>query len=75
MELGVSVGGYVLGLPGLEGFSVRRNCECLFAGEIREVCVGSLERSGGLPRKRVEYELSCPDCGHVRTKIGEEVSE
>ena len=34
----------------------------------------------GLPRKRVEYELSaeelpCPDCGHPRTKIGEEVSE
>ena len=34
----------------------------------------------GLPRKRVEYELSaeelpCPDCGHTRTKIGEEVSE
>ena len=34
----------------------------------------------GLPRKRVEYELSaeelpCPDCGHVRTKIGEELSE
>src|SRR3954468_21107172 len=34
----------------------------------------------GLPRKRVEYELSpeelpCPDCGHVRTKIGEEGSE
>src|SRR5512135_1612103 len=33
-----------------------------------------------LPRKRVEYELSaeelpCPDCGHVRVKIGEEVSE
>jgi len=33
-----------------------------------------------LPRKRVEYELSpeelpCPDCGHARTKIGEEVSE
>jgi transposase len=34
----------------------------------------------GLPRKRVEYEVSpeelpCPDCGHTRTKIGEEVSE
>ncbi len=34
----------------------------------------------GLPRKRVEYELSaeelpCPDCGHTRTKIGEELSE
>src|SRR4051812_48894795 len=34
----------------------------------------------GLPRKRVEYELSpeewpCPDCGHARTKIGEGVSE
>ena len=34
----------------------------------------------GLPRKRVEYELSaeelpCPDCGHARTKIGEELSE
>jgi hypothetical protein len=33
-----------------------------------------------LPRTRVEYELSpeelpCPDCGHLRTKIGEEVSE
>jgi transposase len=33
-----------------------------------------------LPRKRVEYELSpeelpCPDCGHTRTKIGEETSE
>src|SRR5512135_2742659 len=33
-----------------------------------------------LPRKRVEYELSaeelpCPDCGHERMKIGEEVSE
>jgi transposase len=33
-----------------------------------------------LPRKRVEYELPpeelpCPDCGHPRTKIGEEVSE
>jgi transposase len=33
-----------------------------------------------LPRKRVEYELSpeelpCPDCGHPRTKIGEETSE
>jgi transposase len=33
-----------------------------------------------LPRKRIEYELSaedlpCPDCGHTRTKIGEEVSE
>src|SRR3954453_6612490 len=34
----------------------------------------------GLPRKRIEYELTaeelpCPDCGHTRTKIGEEVSE
>jgi transposase len=34
----------------------------------------------GLPRKRVEYELTddelpCPDCGCTRTKIGEEVSE
>src|SRR4051794_6209988 len=34
----------------------------------------------GLTRKRIEYELSpeelpCPDCGHTRTKIGEEVSE
>ena len=34
----------------------------------------------GLPRKRVEYELSaeelpCPDCGQSRTKIGEELSE
>src|SRR4051794_15283912 len=34
----------------------------------------------GLPRKRIEYELtaeelSCPDCGHTRTKIGEETSE
>jgi transposase len=33
-----------------------------------------------LPRKRVEYELPaeelpCPDCGHERVKIGEEVSE
>ena len=33
-----------------------------------------------LPRKRVEYELTaeelpCPDCGCLRTKIGEEVSE
>jgi transposase len=33
-----------------------------------------------LPRKRVEYELDaeelpCPDCGHTRTKIGEEISE
>src|SRR5262245_61675034 len=33
-----------------------------------------------LPRKRVEYELRpgelpCPDCGHPRTKIGEETSE
>ena len=33
-----------------------------------------------LPRKRVEYELPpeelpCPDCGHDRTKIGEETSE
>jgi transposase len=33
-----------------------------------------------LPRKRIEYELtenelSCPDCGCTRTKIGEEVSE
>ena len=33
-----------------------------------------------LPRQRIEYELSaeelpCPDCGHVRVKIGEEVSE
>jgi transposase len=33
-----------------------------------------------LPRKRFEYELSaeelsCPDCGCTRTKIGEEVSE
>src|SRR5262245_15983631 len=33
-----------------------------------------------LPRKRVEYELSaeeltCPDCGQLRTKIGEETSE
>jgi transposase len=33
-----------------------------------------------LPRKRIEYDLSpeelpCPDCGHTRTKIGEEVSE
>ena len=33
-----------------------------------------------LPRRRVEYELSaeelpCPDCGHLRVKIGEEVSE
>ena len=32
------------------------------------------------PGKRIEYELSaeelpCPDCGHARTKIGEEVSE
>jgi hypothetical protein len=34
----------------------------------------------GLPRKRVEYELTaeelpCPDCGCTRTKIGEETSE
>ena len=34
----------------------------------------------GLPRKRVEYELSaeelpCPGCGLARTKIGEELSE
>jgi transposase len=34
----------------------------------------------GLPRKRVEYELTpeelpCPDCGRPRTKIGEETSE
>ena len=34
----------------------------------------------GLPRKRIEYELAaeeltCPDCGHARTKIGEETSE
>jgi transposase len=34
----------------------------------------------GLPRKRVEDELSpeelpCPDCGHPRTKTGEETSE
>lgn len=34
----------------------------------------------GLTRKRVEYELAdeelpCPDCGHVRTKIGEEIGE
>jgi transposase len=33
-----------------------------------------------LPRTRVEYELSpaelpCPDCGHLRVKIGEETSE
>ncbi len=33
-----------------------------------------------LPRQRIEYELSaeelpCPDCGHGRVKIGEEVSE
>ena len=33
----------------------------------------------GLPRKRIEYELSaeelpCLDCGHPRTKIGEEAS-
>ena len=33
-----------------------------------------------LPRQRIEYELSaeelpCPDCGHLRVKIGEEVSE
>src|SRR5512135_3570892 len=33
-----------------------------------------------LPRKRVEYELAaeklpCPDCGQLRVKIGEEVSE
>jgi transposase len=33
-----------------------------------------------LPRERIEYELNteelaCPDCGCVRTKIGEEVSE
>lgn len=33
-----------------------------------------------LPRQRIEYELSaeelpCPDCGHPRTKIGEETSE
>jgi transposase len=33
-----------------------------------------------LPRQRIEYELSaeelpCPDCGHMRVKIGEEVSE
>lgn len=33
-----------------------------------------------LPRKRVEYELAaddlpCPECGHPRVKIGEEVSE
>ncbi len=33
-----------------------------------------------LPRKRVEYpvpadELPCPECGHERVKIGEEVSE
>jgi transposase len=33
-----------------------------------------------LPRERIEYELtaeelSCPDCGCVRVKIGEEVSE
>ncbi|HEY2653522.1 MAG TPA: IS66 family transposase zinc-finger binding domain-containing protein, partial [Solirubrobacteraceae bacterium] len=34
----------------------------------------------GLPRKRIEYELTdeelpCPDCGCTRTKIGEETSE
>jgi transposase len=33
-----------------------------------------------LPRERIEYELPseelpCPDCGHARVKIGEEVSE
>src|SRR4051794_10639505 len=33
-----------------------------------------------LPRQRIEYELPaedlpCPDCGHVREKIGEEISE
>ncbi|QDV32366.1 IS66 family transposase [Tautonia plasticadhaerens] len=33
-----------------------------------------------LPRQRIEYELSaeelpCPDCGYLRVKIGEEVSE
>src|SRR4051812_35583037 len=33
-----------------------------------------------LTRKRIEYELTaeelpCPDCGHTRTKIGEETSE
>ena len=33
----------------------------------------------GLPRRRIEYELSaeelpCPDCGHPRAKIGEEAS-
>jgi transposase len=33
-----------------------------------------------LPRKRIEYELDaeelpCPDCGHTRTRIGEEISE
>jgi hypothetical protein len=33
-----------------------------------------------LPRDRIEYELTaeelaCPDCGHLRVKIGEEVSE
>ena len=33
-----------------------------------------------LPRERIEYELTaeelaCPDCGCVRAKIGEEVSE
>src|SRR6516165_7076433 len=33
-----------------------------------------------LPRERIEYELPaeelpCPDCGHLRVKIGEEVSE
>jgi transposase len=33
-----------------------------------------------LPRERIEYELTaeelpCPDCGHPRVKIGEEVSE
>jgi transposase len=33
-----------------------------------------------LPRQRIEYELSaeelpCPDCGHTRVKIGEEISE